>query len=93
LVAEDRVAKGGVRRDFTSYASYVDDLTAAARDQMAAIVTLQDIDKFTNEENFCASLIALEDETLAKINADTDARFAPGAEVAAAGDGAPQTHN
>jgi hypothetical protein len=93
LVAEDRVAKGGARRDYMSYASYVEDLTAAARAHMAAIVTLQDIDKFTNEEDFCASLVALEDETLAKINAETDARFAPGAEVAAADDGAPLAHN
>jgi hypothetical protein len=92
LVAEDRVAKGGARRDYMSYASYVEDLTAAARAHMAAIVTLQDIDKFTNEEDFCASLVALEDETLAKINADTDARFAPGAALAAANDGNGNAH-
>lgn len=70
LVAEDGVAKGGVRRDLTSYASYVEQLTAAAREQMAAIVTLQDIGRFKKEEDYCASFIALEDETMGKIGAD-----------------------
>ena len=60
----------GVRRDLMSYGSYVEDLTAAARQQMAAIVTLQDIARFTKEEDYCASFIALEDETMGKIAAD-----------------------
>jgi hypothetical protein len=70
LVAEDRVSKGGIRRDLTSYASYVEQLTASARQQMAAIVTLQDIARFTKEEDYCTSLIALEDETMGRIAAD-----------------------
>lgn len=70
LVAEDRVSKGGIRHDLTSYASYVEQLTASARQQMAAIVTLQDIARFTKEEDYCTSLIALEDETMGRIAAD-----------------------
>jgi hypothetical protein len=81
LVAEDRVAKGGVRREVTSYTSYVEQLTAAARQQMAAIVTLQDIARFTKEEDYCASFIALEDETMAKIGAE-DPRTGPAAGAA-----------
>jgi hypothetical protein len=70
LVAEDRVAKGGIRRDLTSYTSYVEELTAAARERMTAIVTLEDIARFTKEEDYCASFIALEDDTMSKIGAD-----------------------
>ena len=91
LVSEDRVAKGGVRRDLMSYASYVEDLTAAAREQMAAIVTLQDIGKFSKEEDFCASLIALEDETLAKIDAESDPSL-PSRELAAAAEPRSRAH-
>lgn len=80
LVAEDRVAKGGVRRDLTSYTSYVEQLTAAARERMAAIVTLQDIARFSKEEDYCASFIALEDETMSKIAAgDPRSGASPGA--------------
>jgi hypothetical protein len=70
LVAEDRVAKGGIRRDLLAYASYVDELTAAARERMTAIVTLEDIARFTNEEDYCASFIALEDDTISRIGAE-----------------------
>lgn len=81
LIAEDRVAKGGLRRDPTSYASYVEQLTAAAKERMAEIVTLQDIARFSKEEDYCASFIALEDETMSKIAAD-DPRSIPAAGVA-----------
>ncbi len=38
LLAEDRVAKGGTRRDPTEFTGYVEDLTAQARDRMANVV-------------------------------------------------------
>jgi hypothetical protein len=68
LLAQDRVAKGGAPEPLTSYTSYVEQLTAAARDRMAALVTNADATPFKREEDFCASLIPLEDEILGKIS-------------------------
>lgn len=70
LLAEDRVAKGGTRQPLTSYTSYVELLTAAARGEMLAIVTNDDAAPFKREEDFCTSLIPLEDEILGKISVD-----------------------
>jgi hypothetical protein len=70
LLAEDRVAKGGAPKPLTSYTSYVEQLTAAARERMLAIVTNDDAAPFKREEDFCASFIPLEDEILGKISVD-----------------------
>jgi hypothetical protein len=70
LLAQDRVAKGGTPEPLTSYTSYVEQLTAAARDRMLAIVTSEDAVAFKREEDFCASFIPLEDEILGKISVD-----------------------
>jgi len=70
LLAQDRVAKGGTPEPLTSYTSYVEQLTAAARERMLAIVTNENIAVFKREEDFCASFIPLEDEILGKISVD-----------------------
>ena len=70
LLAEDRVAKGGAPRALTSYTSYVEQLTAAGLERMTAILTKGDVAAFQKEEDLCSSLIALEDEALAKIGAE-----------------------
>jgi hypothetical protein len=70
LLGEDRVAKGGAPQPFASFTPYVEQLTAAARDRMVAIVTAGDVARFKREEDFCASLIPLEDEILGKISVD-----------------------
>jgi hypothetical protein len=70
LLGEDRVAKGGAAQPFASYTSFVEQLTAAARDRMIAIVTGEDVAPFKREEDFCAALIPLEDEILGKISVD-----------------------
>jgi hypothetical protein len=70
LLAQDRVAKGGTPEPLTSYTSYVEQLTASARDRMLAIVTNEDAAAFKREEDFCASFIPLEDEILGKISVD-----------------------
>jgi hypothetical protein len=70
LLAQDRVAKGGIPQPLTDYTSYVEQLTAAARDRMFTIVTSEDVSAFKREEDFCASFIPLEDEILGKISVD-----------------------
>jgi hypothetical protein len=70
LLAQDRVVKGGNALPLTSYTSYVEQLTAAAYDRMAALVTNADTAPFKREEDFCASFIPLEDEILGKISVD-----------------------
>jgi hypothetical protein len=70
LLAQDRVAKGGTPQPLTSYTSYVEQLTAAARERMAALVSNADAAPFKREEDFCASFIPLEDEILGKISVD-----------------------
>jgi len=67
LLAEDRVAKGGAPRELTSYTSYVEQLTAAAHDRMVALVKDADATGFKREEDYCSSLIPLEDEVVAKL--------------------------
>ena len=70
LLAEDRIAKGGTPQPLTSFTSHVEQLTAAARDRMMALVTDEDVSTFRREEDFCASFIPLEDEILGKISVD-----------------------
>jgi hypothetical protein len=69
LLAEDRVAKGGIRRDPAAFTTYVEDLTANARDRMAAVVAATDAAEYRREEAVCSSLTPLVDEVLAKITA------------------------
>jgi hypothetical protein len=85
LLAEDRVAKGGPPLELTAYTAQVEQLTAAARERMTAIVTHTEASQFEREEENCASLIPLEDEVLAKVAADFGS--APGAFAATAMDG------
>jgi hypothetical protein len=77
LLAEDRVAKGATPLELTAYTAQVEQLTAAARDRMTAILTHTDPALFESEEQVCSSLIPLEDEVLAKLTADLGP--APGA--------------
>jgi len=70
LLSEDRVAKGGPPLELTAYTAQVEQLTAAARERMTAIVTHTDASLFEREEEICASLIPLEDEILANLAAD-----------------------
>jgi hypothetical protein len=70
LLAEDRVAKGGTPRELASFTDYVEQLTAAARERMVAVVEDPDPAAYKREENICASLIPLEDEILSKLGAD-----------------------
>ena len=70
LLAEDRVAKGATPLELTAYTAEVEQLTAAARDRMTAIVTHAEPGLFEREEQVCSSLIPLEDEVLAKLTAD-----------------------
>ncbi len=71
LLREDRVAKGGIPQELVAYTAYVEELTAAAAERVAAIVASGDPAPFKREEDFCGSLIPLEDEILAKIAAET----------------------
>ena len=70
LLAQDHAAKGGPPRELDSYTSYVEQLTAAARERMVSIVMKEDAAPFKREEAICTELIPLEDEILAKISAD-----------------------
>ena len=70
LLAEDRVAKGAARQDLTAFTSSVEQLTAAARVRMSAVVANEDPTAFRREEDVCESLVPLEDEVLAKLAAD-----------------------
>lgn len=70
LIAEDRVAKGGSRRDPNEFTSYVEDLTAQARERMAAVVTAADPTDYKREESICSSLTPLVDDVLAKLAAN-----------------------
>lgn len=70
LLAEDRVAKGGARQDLGEFSAHVEQLTAAAYARMAAVVASDDPAAFRGEEDVSESLVALEDEVLAKLAQD-----------------------
>lgn len=69
LLAEDRVAKGGIRREPATFTSYVEELTAQAHERMAAVVAAADPAAYKHEEAICSSLTPLVDEVLPKIGA------------------------
>jgi hypothetical protein len=70
LLAEDRVAKGAARQDLTTFTSSVEQLTAAARVRMSAVVANENPTAFRREEDVCESLVPLEDEVLTKLAAE-----------------------
>lgn len=68
LLAQDRIAKGGIAPEPASFASYIEQLTAEASDRMRAIVADANPASYKKEEAICSSLIPLTDEILAKID-------------------------
>lgn len=69
LLAQQRVALGGPPRPLASFEPYVQQLMAGAFERMAALVASGDVARFRSEEEFCASLLPLENEVAAKLNA------------------------
>ena len=70
LLAEERIAKGGIVREPFSLTPYAEELTAQASGRMAAIVADEDPAAYEREEAACSLLTPLADEILAKISAD-----------------------
>jgi hypothetical protein len=70
LLVEERIANGGIVREFFSLTPYAEELTAQASGRMAAIVADDDPASYGREEAACSSLTPLADEILAKISAD-----------------------
>ncbi|HUL83778.1 MAG TPA: hypothetical protein VL131_16640, partial [Gammaproteobacteria bacterium] len=69
LLAQQRIALGGPPQPLASFEPYVQQLMAGAFERMAALVASGDVARFRSEEQFCSSLLPLEDEVAAKLNA------------------------
>ena len=69
LLAQQRIALGGAPQPLASFEPYVQQLMAGAFERMAALIASGDVARFRSEEELCASLLPLEDEVAAKLNA------------------------
>ena len=69
LLAQQRIALGGAPQPLASFEPYVQQLMAGSFERMAALIASGDVARFRSEEEFCASLLPLEDEVAAKLNA------------------------
>jgi hypothetical protein len=69
LLAQERIAMGGAPQPLASFEPYVQQLMAGSLERMAAIISSGDVARFRNEEEFCASLLPLENEVAAKLSA------------------------
>jgi len=69
LLEQQRVAMGGTPQPLASFEPYVQQLMAGALERMAALVASGDVARFRGEEEFCASLLPLENEVAAKLGA------------------------
>ena len=70
LLAQERIANGGIARDPASLTPHAEELTAAASGRMTAIVAHADPEAYEREEAACSLLTPVADEILAKISAD-----------------------
>jgi len=69
LLAQERIAMGGAPRPLSSFEPYVQQLMAGSLERMAALVASGDVARFRSEEEFCVSLLPLENEVAAKLGA------------------------